>query len=106
MNNFTHIPESIAKQPLDLNADYTKLTEAGEEALELETELKYKELCETILKDFNPETHILEIKCSNPDCDMDKYVSHMSYWTFYFRMRPNSGCRVCGSPMVCNIEDL
>jgi hypothetical protein len=35
MSDMTHIPESIAKQPLDPNVDYTKLTEAGEEALKL-----------------------------------------------------------------------
>ena len=107
MNEWTHIPESIAKQPLDSNTDYTKLAEAGEEALKLVrkvfTEIKYKEVCETTLKDFNQATHILEIKCSNSKCNVANYHTHMSYWLFSFRMRPNSGCRVCGSPMVCNI---
>lgn len=105
----THIPESIAKQPLDPNTDYTKLTEAGEEALKLVrkafTEIKYKEFCEITLKDYNPAHQILQIKCSNPDCDVENYASHMSYWTFSFRMRPNSGCRKCGFKMVCNIME-
>lgn len=33
--SYTHIPESIAKQPLDPNADYSQRTELGDLALEL-----------------------------------------------------------------------
>ena len=33
--SYTHIPESIAKQPLDPNADYSKRTELVDLALEL-----------------------------------------------------------------------
>lgn len=100
----THIPESIAKQPIDPNADYTKLTE---DALKLVrrafTEIKYKEFCEITLKDYNPAHQILQMKCSNPKCDVVNYHENMSYWVFSFRMRPNSGCRKCGFKMVCNI---
>lgn len=33
--SYTHIPESIAKQPLDPNADYSQRTELGDLALKL-----------------------------------------------------------------------
>ena len=106
MNDMTHIPASIAKQPIDPNAD---TTEVGNIALKLEikalTEIKYKEFCETTLKDYNPAHQILEMKCSNPKCDVVNYHVHVSYLLFMFRMRPNTGCRVCGSKMVCNIME-
>jgi hypothetical protein len=64
---------------------------------------QYQDFCNNNLKDFDPSRHYLKFECSNERCNKINYSDNISYATFLLRKRPNGGCCLCGSEIVCSI---